>query len=85
MKPDDYSLFWVVEKVGIKMSTSFTTGRLLVAALVSATVGGLLFVASAFMPQDGSGYAPAISIAIVCATAFVAFFIAFLVASTPRR
>ncbi len=67
------------------MSTPLATARLLTAALVSATLGAILFVSSLFMPQDGSGYVPAISIAIACAAAFVVFFVAYLVTSTSKR
>lgn len=83
-KPGDYSLFWVVEKEGIKVSPS-VTDRLLVATLLSAAFGALLFVASAFMSHESNTYAPAMAMASLCAAAFVIFFVAYLVGSNSKR
>jgi len=67
------------------MRTPTTVTGLLTGTLLSATFGALFFVLSAFMSHESNTYVPAISIAIACAAAFVGFFIAYLVASTPRR
>ena len=67
------------------MSTPTTVARLLTGTLLSATFGALFFVLSVFMSHESNVYVPAISIAIACAAAFVGFFVAYLVASTPKQ
>jgi len=66
------------------MSISVIAARLLTAALISATLGALVFVWSIFFSQSNA-YVAAITIAIACAVAFVVFFVAYLITSTPER